>query len=149
MKITEVLTEKTIQLQLDASNKGEAIEKMAKLIEGEGNVTDLQQFVADVKKREESGSTGIGFGVAIPHGKSSGISKPSLAFVKFTQPVDWEALDGKEVNMAFLIGVPAEQAGNEHLQILTTLARKLIHESFRNDLLNASSAAEVLKVLDF
>jgi PTS system fructose-specific IIA component len=149
MVITDILTKDTINLQLNADSKTSAIEQMVSLLAEQGYVSDAGQFLADILKREESGSTGIGFGVAIPHGKSAGVTKPALAFVKFAQPVEWQSLDSKPVSMAFLIGVPQEQAGQEHLKILTTLARKLIHESFREQLLQAAAPEDVLKALQF
>lgn len=149
MEITEILTKETIHLHLSADSKTAAIEQMASLLAEHGFVSDSQQFVSDVLKREESSSTGIGFGVAIPHGKSAGVAKPALAFAKFEQPVEWNSLDEKPVSMAFLIGVPLEQAGQEHLKILTTLARKIIHESFRDQLLQATTPEEILQALQF
>ncbi|MCZ8522539.1 MULTISPECIES: PTS sugar transporter subunit IIA [Paenibacillus] len=149
MNIASILRTETIDLAMTAATKEEAIAKMAALVGGAGFLSDQEQYVKDVLIRESSSSTGIGFGVAIPHGKSAGVKSPLLAFAKFTEPVEWASMDGSPVTMAFLIGVPVEQAGQEHLKILTTLARKLIHESFRQTLMEASSAEDVLQALDF
>ncbi|AEI41969.1 PTS sugar transporter subunit IIA [Paenibacillus mucilaginosus] len=149
MNIASILRTETIELNMTAATKEEAIAKMAALVGNAGFLSDQDQYVKDVLIREGSSSTGIGFGVAIPHGKSSGVKSAALAFAKFAEPVEWASMDGQPVTMAFLIGVPVEQAGQEHLKILTTLARKLIHESFRQTLTDAASAEDVLKALDF
>jgi fructose-specific phosphotransferase system IIA component len=149
LNISELISKETIHLNLEAETKTACIEQMGSLLSRQGYVTDAGQFVSDVLKREETSSTGIGFGVAIPHGKSAGVGKPGLAFAKFAKPVEWNSLDQKPVTMAFLIGVPLEQAGQEHLKILTTLARKLIHESFREQLQNAATEDDILKALQF
>jgi PTS system fructose-specific IIA component len=149
VNITDLINETTIDLNLQANTKEACIEQMALLLSKQGQVANPEQFVSDVLTREETGSTGIGFGVAIPHGKSSGVLTTGLAFAKFAQPVEWNSLDQKPVTMAFLIGVPLEQAGQEHLKILTTLARKLVHESFREQLQNAVTAEDIIKALQF
>ena len=97
--------------------------------------------------REKTGSTGIGFGVAIPHGKSAGVSKPGLAFAKLSRPIDWDSLDGQPVSIIFMIAVPEEATSNEHLQILIEISRKLINEDFRNRLLVVDDQQELSHLL--
>lgn len=145
MNLSELLTEETIILSLDASSKEGCIEKLTATLENKGVVHDKEVYYQSVIKREELGSTGIGFGVAIPHGKSTGVTKPGLAFGRLKQPIDWQSLDGNPVSVVFLIAVPEEQAGNEHLQILSSISRKLIHEEFRNKLLEAGTAQDILE----
>ncbi|MEB3101738.1 PTS sugar transporter subunit IIA [Ferviditalea candida] len=149
MNISDIISKETICLHLQAGSKREAIEQMSAMFTQSGHVTEPALFVSDVFVREATGSTGIGFGVAIPHGKSAAVSKPGLAFAKFAQPVEWNSLDNKPVTMAFLIGVPQQQAGQEHLKILTLISRKLVHESFREQLQNAGSAEDILQLLQF
>ncbi|MNP18609.1 PTS system mannose-specific EIIBCA component [compost metagenome] len=112
-----------------------------------GAVTDVEQYVQAVLTREESSSTGIGFGVAIPHGKANGVTRASLAFARLSEPTEWQSLDDEPVKIVFMIAVPAENVGNEHLQILVSLSRKLIHEEFRDSLLQAQTAEEVIEIL--
>jgi PTS system fructose-specific IIA component len=149
MKIREIIGAGTINLALEVASKEECIDKMAGFLFEQGYLEDAKLFVQDVIKREEMSSTGIGFSVAIPHGKSAWVKKPGLAFAKLNGSVDWNSLDEQPVSMVFLIAVPEEQAGTEHLKILTTLARKLIHESFRDQLMNAHTANDILLALDF
>lgn len=99
MVISDILTKETIDLHLNADSKTAAVEQMASLLSEQGYVSDAGQFINDVLKREESSSTGIGFGVAIPHGKSAGVVKPALSFAKFAQPIEWQSLDEQPVTM--------------------------------------------------
>lgn len=147
MNIHDLLTEETIFLPLESGSKEDVIRRMVEGLQKTGAVTDAESYVQAVLTREQSSSTGIGFGVAIPHGKSSGVARAGLAFAKMAEPTEWESLDDQPVSIVFLIAVPAENVGNEHLQILVALSRKLIHEDFRNSLLQAKTPAEVTEVL--
>ncbi|TCS83846.1 PTS sugar transporter subunit IIA [Tepidibacillus fermentans] len=147
MDLSTLIKEETISLSLEATDKKDVISKMANKMAQAGYISDVNLYTEAVFTREEKGSTGIGFQVAIPHGKSKGVSKPGLAFARLAQPTEWQSLDGQPVSMVFLIAVPEEQAGNEHLQILAALSRKLIHEEFRNQLMSAKTAQEVLSLI--
>ncbi|MEK3786183.1 PTS sugar transporter subunit IIA [Paenibacillus sp. FSL K6-1230] len=147
MNIHDLLTEETIFLPLESGSKEDVIRRMVEGLQKTGAVTDAESYVQAVLTREQSSSTGIGFGVAIPHGKSSGVARAGLAFARMAEPTEWESLDDQPVSIVFLIAVPAENVGNEHLQILVALSRKLIHEDFRNSLLQAKNPAEVTEVL--
>ncbi|MRN53627.1 PTS sugar transporter subunit IIA [Paenibacillus monticola] len=147
MNIHELLTEETIFLPLETGTKETIIAQMTEGLKLSGSVTDAEQYVRDVLIREATGSTGIGFGVAIPHGKSSGVAKPGLALARLSEPTDWDSLDGTPVSIVFLIAVPQENVGNEHLKILVALSRKLIHDEFRESLLNASTKQELIDIL--
>jgi len=85
----------------------------------------------------------VGFGVAIPHGKTDAVNEPFLGFAK-TKDVEWAAPDGKPVDLVFIIGVPEAQAGDEHLRILAKLSRKLMKEEFRQLLRKANSKEDIL-----
>lgn len=147
MNIRELLSEETIFLPLEVGTKEEVIAKMTEGLKLSGSVRDGEQYVSDVLEREATGSTGIGFGVAIPHGKSAGVVKPGLAVARMAGPTDWDSLDETPVSIVFLIAVPKENVGNEHLQILVALSRKLIHDDFRQSLLDAGSKQEIIDIL--
>lgn len=147
MKITDLLDRQAIFIPLDAADKSSCMEAMAQGLEKTGAVTDLAAYLEALKKREETGSTGIGFNVAIPHGKSGGVARPAIAFAKPAQPLDWQSLDGQPVQAVIMIAVP-EGAGNEHLQILIQISRKLIDDSFRSSLLGVTSADELISLLE-
>ncbi|GLI04533.1 MULTISPECIES: PTS sugar transporter subunit IIA [Paenibacillus] len=147
MNIQALLQEQSIMIPLEASDKESCIRAMIDGLEAAGCLRDKSAYLDAVLKREETGSTGIGFGVAIPHGKSGGVSKAGLAFAKLTQPLDWQSLDGNPVSIVFMIAVPEEAAGNEHLQILIALSRKLIDEQFRQSLLNVTEPQQLIDLL--
>jgi len=147
MNIRELLSLDSIFLPSNATTREEAIQQMAEGMHAAGAVTDTSAFVQAVTAREQQSSTGIGFGVAIPHGKSAGVARAVLAFSRFEQPLEWESLDDQPAVMAFMIGVPEANTGNEHLQILVALSRKLIHDEFRAELLNAGSKQDIIDIL--
>ncbi|WP_094604466.1 PTS system mannose-specific EIIBCA component [Sporomusa silvacetica DSM 10669] len=147
MEILNIIKEETVFLELNASSRDECLQVMIDGMEKAGFVNDKAVYLAAVNEREQKGSTGIGFGVAIPHGKSSGVASAGLAFARLANPVEWNSLDGKPVQIIFLIGVPDKDTGNEHMKILIALSRKLIHEDFRKKLLAVSSSAELYAVL--
>lgn len=147
MDFFNMINDNTVFLELDAANKAECLQVMSGGMERSGFIHDRAGYLAAVHKREQKGSTGIGFGVAIPHGKSSGVAAAGLAFARLAKPVHWNSLDRKPVRLVFLIAVPAQDAGNEYVKILIALSRKLIHEEFRAKLLMATSSAELLEVL--
>ncbi len=147
MNIQGLLQEQSIMIPLETSDKESCIQAMIDGLEAAGCLRDKSAYFDAVMKREETGSTGIGFGVAIPHGKSGGVSKAGLAFAKLTQPLDWQSLDGNPVSIVFMIAVPEEAAGNEHLQILIALSRKLIDEQFRQSLLNITEPQQLIDLL--
>ncbi len=146
-QIHSLLDPNCIYLNLDVSTKEDCIQQLAEGLEKQDFIEDVKQYVRSVMDRETIGSTGVGFEVAIPHGKSAGVKKAGLAFAKLAQPVEWDSIDGQPVKMVFQIAVPASQAGNEHLKILSALSRKIIHESFRDQLRETNSEAEVIRLL--
>jgi len=104
-------------------------------------------LIKAVRAREEAGTTGLGDGIAIPHGKCDGVDRPALAFARSDEGVSWGAPDGSLANLVFLIAVPEAAAGNEHLRILASLARSLVKADFRGRLMAASNPQEVHEVL--
>lgn len=119
---------------------------MAAKLEKTGYVNDLDTYLAAVMKREDISNTGLGMGVAIPHGKSSVVNKACVAFGRSREGIDYQSDDGEPVYLLFLIAAP-DEASNEHLKILANISRKLIHEQVRNDLRIAETAQEAYKAL--
>jgi fructose-specific phosphotransferase system IIA component len=148
MTLTDLITPELIQLELQGSTKHEIMNEMVDMLEGAGALSDPQAFKLALYERENQGSTGIGFGIAIPHGKSDAVKVPRVAFGVKRSGVDWDSLDGEDAYLVFMIAVPESSAGNEHLKILQMLSRKLIDDDFRESLLRASSKKEILELLD-
>ncbi|MFD1955563.1 PTS sugar transporter subunit IIA [Paenibacillus thailandensis] len=147
MNIQDLLHEKSILIPLAGTDKKAIISDMIDGLVASGSVSDKQQYMEAVLARESTGSTGIGFGVAIPHGKSAGVDRPGLAFAKLASPVEWQSLDGEPVKAVFMIAVPEAAAGNEHLQILIALSRKLIDSGFREKLMAVEGPEQLESLL--
>lgn len=147
MKITDLLKKDSIDLEVEASQKEEIIRKAVELMNKNGNITDKEEYLKLVMKREEEGSTGIGEGIAIPHGKGDCISHPSLAAMVIPKGAEFHSLDGKPINLLFLIAAP-DTKDNIHLDVLSRLSTLLMDEEFRKDLLAAKSKEEFLQIID-
>ncbi|MGD1147989.1 MAG: fructose PTS transporter subunit IIA [Thermoanaerobaculaceae bacterium] len=136
-----------VRLRSKSGTKSEAIKEMVDLLHLAGRLDDPDAVEDAVWQREEVYSTGVGFGVAVPHCTSSAVLATSIAVARFASPVDWGSLDEQPVEMAFLIAVDASAAGDEHLKTIAGLSRKLMDDKFRASLLAARSAAEVVALL--
>jgi fructose-specific phosphotransferase system IIA component len=146
MKIRELINLNLISLDLNAETKDGVIFELADNLHKDYRIENLKEFINEINKREELGSTGIGFGIAIPHAKSKYVMMPSLAFGRSLKGIDYESLDGELASIFFMIAMP-ENGSNLHLKALSLLSRSLIHEEFRQSLLNAKSKQEVLDIL--
>lgn len=141
----KIITRDLIVLDLESSSKEEVIKDMAKLIEAQERLHDLEGYMKQVYKREETFPTAIGFEVAIPHGKTDAVKKPTVAFARLKNEVKWS--DEENVRYVFLIAVPETEAGDMHLQILAQLSRKIMRDEFRDQLKNSSEIDELLEIL--
>lgn len=147
MKITELLQPVGISLGQAAGTKDEIIHRLVDLMEKTGALTDKAQYIEDLKIREASGTTGIGEGIAIPHAKSKGVSKPQLVSMTVPNGTDYESLDGTPTNLFFMIAVP-ENSNDEHLKVLSRLSTMLMDESFRKALLKATDKTTFLNTIN-
>lgn len=144
----DLIQKEAVLLNLEAADQDQTLNRLADALQGAGFLADKDAFVASVKDREKHASTAIGFGVAIPHGKSSGVKKAGIGFARLAQPVEWNSLDGKPVSIIILLAIPQEEAGKEHLRILASVSKQLIHESFRKQLLEAKTEEEIVGILE-
>ena len=147
MKIIDLLQERAIKLNSSASSKEEAINQMINLISQTGNIVNKQEFKETVLKREKEGTTGIGEGIAIPHGKSRAVKKACLAAMVLPKGVEFEALDGKKVNLIFMIAAPENQE-NTHLEVLSRLSALLMDQALRENLKRAKTPEEFRKLIN-
>jgi fructose-specific phosphotransferase system IIA component len=137
----------TICMDLGASTKEEAIGALAGLLDSAGKLRSRQGYIQSVLERESLTTTAIGMGIAIPHGKSAAVREAGIAFGKSAAGIDWTSLDGEAVRLVFLLAVPEEAAGIQHLHILARLSRMLMDDGFRHDLMSATTPEEVLEVI--
>lgn len=147
MKITELLDINSIDLNPQISNKEEAIDHLVNLLDQSGKLNDKEIYKESVLNREAQSTTGIGDGVAIPHGQSEGVETAGLSAMVVKEGLDFKSLDGQPTYLFFMIGAPKD-SGGAHLQALAQLSTLLMDEDFRNSLIHASSKEEFLKLID-
>jgi len=146
MKITELMTEEIMCLDLTSKSKKDVIKELSQMLFDADKISDLDKFVSEIEAREELSTTGVGYGIAIPHAKTKFVKTPALAFGKSKEGIDYDSMDEKPAHIFFMIAAPSDGA-NLHLQTLAKLSRKLIDEDFRNGLKNASSKEQILEIL--
>ena len=147
MKIIELLDKKSISLEAAPKSKSEALDLAVDLMAESGKIKDKEAYKKLVYAREEESTTGVGEGIAIPHGKGDCVDKPGLAAMVIKDGVDFEALDEEPVNILFLIAAP-DTEDNVHLDVLSKLSMMLMDEDFRNSLINAKDVDEFIDIVD-
>lgn len=146
LSIDDITSPELVTLDLTRSDRWAAIDQLAGLLDATGRLTDKDAYVQTVREREESGPTGMEMGIAIPHGKSPGVARASVAFGRAEGGVDFKAPDGTPADLVFLIAAP-EGEGDLHVTLLSRLARKLVHDDFRNALRTAESPEAVISII--
>ena len=147
MRITDLLDKQSISLNGAPKDKKEALDQVVDLMAKSGKINDVEAYRQRVYAREEESTTGIGEGIAIPHGKCDAVTKPGLAAMVVKDGVDFDSLDGEPVHLIFLIAAPNTE-DNIHLDVLSKLSVLLMDEQFTTDLLNAKSVDEFLEIVD-
>ncbi len=148
MKITDFLREKAISVNLEARNKEGVIREMVQLLVRAGEIkpADEEKIVPVLLAREALGSTGIGQGVGIPHGKSNGVRQLVGAFGVSRRGIDFDSLDGEPAHIFFLLVAPEDSAG-PHLKALARISRLLKDRYFRESLKESKDEKQVLKII--
>lgn len=147
MRITDLLDKKSISLNASPAGKSEALDMAVNLMAAGGKLNDVEAYRKQVYKREEESTTGIGEGIAIPHGKCSAVKKPGLAAMVIKNGVEFDSLDGEPVTLLFLIAAP-DTKDNVHLDVLSKLSVLMMDEDFSNSLRSAATVEEFLAVID-
>lgn len=147
MRITDLLDRRSISLTGTPKTKSEALDQVIDLMVKSGKINDREAYRAQVYEREEESTTGIGEGIAIPHGKCDAVSKPGLAAMVIKDGVEFNSLDGQPVTLMFLIAAPNTK-DNVHLDVLSKLSVLLMDENFADNLRNANSVDEFLEIVD-
>lgn len=147
MRITDLLDARSISLQAVPGNKEEALNQAVELMTQRGNISDKAAYRRQVGEREKESTTGIGEGIAIPHGKCAAVSAPGLAAMVIPGGVDFDSLDGEPVTLLFLIAAP-DTEDNIHLDVLGKLSMLLMDEEFTQRLRGAGSVEEFIKIID-
>ena len=147
MKITELLDKRSISLDAAPASKSEALDLAVELMAAGGKLSDVEAYRRQVYAREEESTTGIGEGIAIPHGKCDAVKKPGLAAMVIRDGVDFDSLDGEPVTLLFLIAAPNTK-DNVHLDVLSKLSVLMMDEEFSASLRNAETVEQFLSIID-
>ena len=146
MKITDLLKPQSILLNAAPVTKADAIYTLGDLMDKSGNLSDKVEYLQAVFAREESGSTGLGDGIATPHAKSTGVKEAGLAAMVVPNGVDFDALDGQPSRLFFMIAAP-EGAADTHVEVLSKLATMVIDPDFKNALIQATTVDRFLELI--
>lgn len=146
MKISDFLKTDRINLSFKAADtKEETIKMLAENLNGASEIADFDQYLADVYERENLGTTGIGFGLALPHARTDAVKGILVQVARIDDGVDFKSLDGENVKLIFLMGTPKSEVQN-YLKMLSNLTRLLKKELFRTSLLEAKTPEEIIEI---
>ena len=147
MRITDLLDARSILLNASPKSKNEALDQIVDLMVKSEKINDKEAYIKQVYAREEESTTGIGEGIAIPHGKCDAVTKPGLAAMVVKDGVDFDSLDGEPVTLMFLIAAPNTE-DNIHLDVLSKLSVLLMNEEFTEALRNAETVEEFMGIIN-
>src|SRR5699024_2128943 len=147
MRITELLTQETIAMDLSSTDKNGVIDELVNQLDKANKLNEVSVFKEAIYNREAQSTTGIGEGIAIPHAKVAAVDTPAIAFGKSKAGVDYQSLDMQPAHLFFMIAAP-EGGAQTHLDALAKLSGILMDDKVREDLLNATSPQEVLQIID-
>ena len=146
MQLTEILTLECIKVPLTGRDKRSAVDELVDVLAEHGRIEDAEAVKQAVWQREQTRTTGIGHGLAIPHGKSVGASQLVMAIGRPAGPIDYGSIDGRPVNLIFLLASPPDQTG-PHIQILAKISRLMTRAEVRAAMLTATSAQAIFEVI--
>ncbi len=146
MRLTEILKPQNIKVPLAATNKTDAIKELIDLLAASGEVTDAKRVLDAVLDREATRTTGIGNGLAIPHGKCTGATNLVMAVGKAATPIDFQSIDGRPVSLIWLLSSPPDKTG-PHIHALARISRLMTIDKFRQALLAANTSQEMYDII--
>ena len=147
INISETFTEDFILLHIDANSKSELFQIAADHLYSKNAIKDKDMFIKALYERESIGETGVGDGFAIPHAKSETVNRPVVLYIKSNKKIEYESLDDLPVNNFFMLAVP-ENSGNEHINLLSSIACLLLEGEFKEKLETVSDKPEVIKLVN-
>lgn len=147
MRITDLLTNDTVILDVEATSKTEVLHELIDQLDIAGRLNDKAEFAQGILAREEQSTTGIGESIAIPHAKSAAVKTPAIAFGRSEAGIDFESLDGAPAHLFFMIAA-SDGANNEHLEALSRLSTILMDTNLRDKLMEAHSKEELIQIIN-
>jgi len=148
LSLTELINEELINRKFRGTTKQEVLQEVVRMVDLDNRLDSKDLYYEKILEREEEFTTGVGYGIAIPHAKTKAVIKPTIVILKLSKAIDWESLDGKPVDLVIGLAVPEKEGNNTHLKIISKLSMKLMEQDFRQDLKNAKSDKEVLKLME-
>lgn len=148
MRLNELIRENTIVFDIEETEKEDVILALAKVLKENNLIDDVDSYYQAVLDRESYSTTGIGQGIAIPHGKSPAVKSSSVVVGRTLNPVEWNSLDGSKVHTVFLLAISNEDRADGHLAILAELASSLMDDDFVAELNNAKTQEDILKLVN-
>ncbi len=148
MKISDLVRPELIRLSGNWTTKEQVIGELVDVLDVNGYLNSRDTFYTDIMDRESQITTGLSDGIAIPHARSGGVKKPAVCVGRSKNPIKWQTLDGKKVELIFLIAVPRSNENNLHLKVLSQLAVRLVDADFRQALNAAKNADEIIALLN-
>jgi mannitol/fructose-specific phosphotransferase system IIA component (Ntr-type) len=146
MRLTEILKPQNIKIPLAAQNKTDAITELVQLLAGNGDIGDPKKVLESVLEREATRTTGIGNGLAIPHGKTNGTTGLAMAIGKPAVAIDFQAIDGRPVTIIWLLSSPPDKTG-PHIHALARISRLMTIDKFRQALNAAASGQQMFDII--
>jgi len=146
MRLTEILKPANIKVPLSSKTKSEAIGELVQVLAVSGDIADAKKVLDAVLEREATRTTGIGNGLAIPHGKCTGTKDLVMAIGKAAEPIDFQAIDGRPVTLIWLLGSPPDKTG-QHIHALARISRLMTIDKFRQSVAGAQTAQELYDLI--
>lgn len=143
----EIFNQANIFFDNESQTQDEAFQSIAKFVSDNGYSTSENDFYEGLKNRENESTTGFKDGIAIPHSNDDSVVKPGLFLVKFSNAIEWDALDKKPITVAFVLSIP-KNGSTEHLKLLSKIARKLMDENFRQTILENEDKVVLATTVD-
>ncbi|MDV4151394.1 fructose PTS transporter subunit IIA [Clostridium sp. AL.422] len=147
MDIKEMITQNTVEFDIGLNSQIEVLKKITDILMKDSRSIDRTETLNSYIARENECTTGIGFGIAIPHCKSESIIKPTIVYLKLKKSVDWNSLDGEPVNVVIGLAIPKNDEGTLHLEILSSLASNLMDDDFKNFLFSVDCKDNLIEFL--
>ncbi|AQQ69917.1 EIIABC-Fru [Limihaloglobus sulfuriphilus] len=146
MQLSQILKPESVITPLKGSDKDSIIEELVDVLAGSGQISDREKVLDSVMTREETRSTGIGSGIAIPHGKSSGTSELVMSVGICPAGIDFDSIDNKPVNIVLLLASPVDKTG-PHIQALARISRVMLDDELRKAIIAAKDPKEVYELI--
>lgn len=146
MRLTEILKPANIKIPLEAKTKADAIAELVDVLAASGDVTDARKVLDAVMEREATRTTGIGNGLAIPHGKCTGTNDLVMAIGRAATPIDFQAIDGRPVSIIWMLASPPDKTG-PHIHALARISRLMTIDRFRQALTTAKTSQEMYDII--